>query len=81
MRRSPIDALIDKACGYTGENPAPENTEQADAERGEAVAALADAAVLWLDDPSKEQAVRDAAAHLRDLGWYMAKPDKEIADV
>ena len=71
MGRSPIEVMIDKACGV---NPSSTAVEQKATmkEGAEALYKLADAAAMWIEEGSRQNPPYElwlAALRLKELGW------------
>lgn len=68
MSRSPIEMMVDKACGFDPE--APRAAEQA-TEEVSALLMVADAALAWWRNPGDKEAdaLRMACERLDALGW------------
>jgi hypothetical protein len=75
VARSPIEMMVDRACGITEASPPPPQRPTPD-EQTEALLAVCDAAVTWLEakelntfTKEHEIALEEAAERLRDMGW------------
>lgn len=70
MHRSPIEMMIDKACGVTAEDlvrPPPKRAVQAMDRETQALLNVADAAKAWHLDPSRDGSA--AALHAACAEW------------